>query len=331
MRLRLESLAAVALAAGAIGCGSEDPPPDEPIDELARYLPGGDSGLLVFADVTTAREQLGLPADADALAFEILLGRDYDPESPEAQLLESTGVAMPSFGLAPQKGVTEVVPAGTDLNVGAALSQLPKPRPDPFTEAFDGGAIAAAATGSSADGSPGPLTVIRTSQPFDELAEALAKQGYQRDGDVVSKPGAETNEVADAGGGVIVLSSKGASAAEAVAEPGGGLPPALALLEPADEPIAIADVGLAEDCVTGYGGWQDATGSSGVFVIATDGEGERERVELDELKRFTSADLRDPSDEGSTVEVPFRGGGEKGASPLRLLLVSFGRGLYDCG
>jgi hypothetical protein len=328
MRLRLQGLAAVALAAGALGCGSEEPPPDEPIDELARYLPGGDSGGLALADVAAAREQLGLSANADALAFEILADEDYDPRSPEARLLASAGLAMPNFGTV-SRSETYTVPAGTDLD--RVRPDFPPPKPNSFTEAFDGRAIAAAVTGGSADGPRGGLTAIRTSQPFDELADALARQGYQREGDVLSKPGADTNEVAYAGGGVVVLSNKEASAAEAIADPGGGLAPALALLEPADEPVAMADVGLAEDCVTGYGGWHDATGSSGAFVIAIDGAAELERVERDGFERFTSTDLGEPSVEGSAVEVPFSGGGEKGASPLRLLQVSFGRGLYDCG
>jgi hypothetical protein len=326
MGLGLLCLVAVAIGGGALGCGGEDAPPDEPIDELAHYLPGGDSGLLAFADVAAAREQLGLPADADALAFELLADQDYDPKSPEARLLESATLAMPNFSVV-SRSVTYTVPAGTDLD--RVRPDLPPPKPTSFTEAFDGRAIAAAVTGGSTDGPRGALTAIRTSQPFDELADALAKHGYQRQGDVLSKPGADTNEVADAGDGVVVLSSKDASAADAVADPGGGPAAALALLEPADEPIAMAFVG-PDECVTGYGGWQNASASSGAFAITIDGAAELERVQLDGFEKFSGTEVGEPSVDADMVEVPFRDRGKAVASPIRNLQVSFGRGLYDC-
>jgi len=226
--------------------------------------------------------------------------------------------------------VTYTVPAGTDLNTAASeLPDLPPPKPTSFTEAFDGRAIAAAVTGGGSDGPRGGLTAIRTSQAFDELAGALSKQGYQREGDVLSKPGADTSEVVDAGGGVVVLSSKDASAADAVADPGGGPSAALALLEPADEPIAMAFV-VPVACVTGYGGWQDADASSGAFAITTDGTAELDRVKVDGFDRFTSVELGEPRTQGNLVEVPFSDRAEAFASPILDLTVGFGRGLYDC-
>jgi hypothetical protein len=327
MGLRIQGLAVLLLAGALLGCDGEDPPPpEEPIDELARFLPD-DVILLHFADLAAAREQLGLPADADTLAFEVLADDDYDPKSPEARLLDAAMTAMPDLGYIPPKGRTETVRAGADVDRLAEFSFQFKP--DPVTEAFDSRAIAAAAIGASPS-ERGSLTAMRTSQPFEQLAAALTKEGYERNGPVLSKPGAPIIEVANAGDGVVVFASKKASAAEAIDDPGGGLPELLALVEPADEPIVHATVGVADSCVTEFGGWQDARGSSGAFRIATDGAAELDRVDLEGFRKLTRTDLGEPSAEGDTVEVPFSGG-EAGGNPLLDLSISFGQGLYDCG
>jgi hypothetical protein len=70
---------AAALLAGC-GGGDADPEP-EAIDALAPYLPADVPGVILYADLALAREQLGLPADADALAFERCRRRDSVPFS----------------------------------------------------------------------------------------------------------------------------------------------------------------------------------------------------------------------------------------------------------
>ena len=332
MRLRLLGLAALALAAAAPGCGDDDDPPAEPIDGLARYLPAGSPGVLSFADFAAAREQLGLPPDADTLSFELLFADDYDPDSPESRLNDAANAAMSGLGVKSESCTFEVRGALDDESLfpeGEGCDRLEDIELEPVTEAFDGRAIAAALTGGGSDGT---LTAIQTSQPFEELATALASEGYEREGDVLSKPGAEVNEVAAAGDGIVVLSTDGASAADAIADPGGGPAAALNLVEPADEPIVQVLAGFEESCVTGYGGWQEGSGASGAFVIATDGPADVERVELDGFEKFTETDVGEPSADGSMVQVPFGDGGEDGRSPLRDLIAgSLGQGLYGCG
>jgi hypothetical protein len=104
-------LATAAALAGGCGDGAADPEP-KAIDALARYLPADIPGVILYADLALAREQLGLGRFATSL-----------------------------FGL-------------------SARNLKPKP----VTEAFDGHAIKAAATSGTR---AGPVTAIRTSQPFD--------------------------------------------------------------------------------------------------------------------------------------------------------------------
>jgi hypothetical protein len=288
----------VALSVLCSGCGDDAPPdPDQPLEKLAHYLPADGPSYVVFADLTAAREELGLSPEAPALPLEIYSEDDYNPTSPEARLLEVARVAMPILGV-------------LDANQ--------------ITEAFDDTAVSAAVTGGA--GSIG-LTAIQTSQPFGDVADSLAAQGYERDGTVLSKPGAEITQVVDAGNGVIVLSGKKPDAAEAVAEPAGGPAAALALLEPEDGPVGLVTAGVSSECVTGYGGWQDAAGSSGVLRIAVQGTAELDRVELDGFKRYTQSDLGEPSVTGSEVEIPFSGAD---GIPLRDFQTSLGLDLYDC-
>ncbi len=296
----------LSLLAGAalVGCGGDDA--DDPIGPLAAYLPADTPGGVLFADLAAAREQLGLPADADALAFELYGSPAYDPGAPETQLLELGGFATSILGL-----------SARDL------------KPQPVTEAFDGGAVtAAAAAGTRA----GPVTAIRTSQPFDEIATALEAVGYERDGAVLSKPGAEVNEVVDAGDGVLVISGRDASAADAVADPPGGPGAALALLEPADEPVRLAASGFENDCVSGYGGWSNAAGTSGVLRVGVDGEPDLDRVQLDGFD-WIDGELGEPSVVDDGINVPFTDAeGDNGTVPLRDFEAgSLGTGLYDCG
>ena len=196
VRKLVETALAVMLLAALAGCGGDSS--DAPIDDLARYLPAGDPGYLAYADLAEVREELGLPAHANALDFQILLGGQTDPATPE--------------------------------------------------------------------GRPGG-------------------------------PGA-----------------------------------ALALVEPADEPVASATAGLEATCVTGFGGWEDAPGNSGTLRLAIDGTADAEDVDVAGIRRLTGTDLGEPSVDGSEVEIPFTGGGaEQGNDPLRDLNVAFGPELYDCG
>jgi len=69
-------------AIGLGGCG------DQSADDLAQYLP---EEVTVFAtvDLDAAREELGLPEDADAIDIEAFAGGDLDIDSPEYQLINA--------------------------------------------------------------------------------------------------------------------------------------------------------------------------------------------------------------------------------------------------
>lgn len=301
-------LAAGAIAGALAACGGdeEDDAPSEPASSVARFLPDS-SPVLNEVDLAQARDQLGLPEDADALDFEAVLADDFDPQSPEGRLISAANVAMPDL----------------------TLSVVQTLEPDPIAEAFDGTAITEAAN-TNAD--EGQITAIRTTQPFEELADALAQEGYERDGEVLSNPDARIGEIADTGEGVIVLGSSGAPAADAAAEAPGGPPELVDLLAPADQPIAQGIQGAEEGCLTAFGGWENVTGTEGVVRIELEDEAEADRVDTGQLKEYMSATMSDPETDGNAVEVPFTAE-ERSApgSPVRDVLVNFAIQVYDCG
>ncbi len=308
--------ALVALALAVVvpaGCGGGDdesgPPPvdtpsgGDPTAGLTDYL-SSESFTVQVADLTAFREQLGLPEDADALP-DTPADVDKDPADPDRRLLSASVITMPELSF--------------------AIQTLQR---DPIAEAFDGTAISAAATSGGAEGT---LSAIRTSQTFDDLAGALEDQGYERDGDTLSNPDARIGEVSDAGDGVFVIAGADASAADAVADPPGGPAEAVALLEPRDEPLGQAVVGLAEDCVQAFGGWENAEGTAGTIRLALDDEADADRVDVALIEENASLATSEPVVDGDSVEVPFENPGQNSGSPIRDLLISFPSEIYDCG
>jgi hypothetical protein len=292
------TLGAVALAAVVAGCGGGDGGSD-----LAQYLPA-DTPLLTQVDLGQAREQLELPDDADALDFEAALEGEFDPDSPEGTLLTAALIGMP-----PLTGALQTF------------------EDDPVSAAFDGTAISAAATTLSEGGS---VTAIRTGQSFDDLASALEPEGYERDGDALVNDEQRLTEIADAGDGILLLAEGSATASDAAADPPGGPTELIELLEPADEPIAQGVTSHEEDCITAYGGWENATFSSGTISVALDREADTADVDAGQLEDASSITLEEPTADGETVNIGFSADRDPPTSLIRALVNQFGSGLYSC-
>jgi hypothetical protein len=273
---------------------------------LTSYLPT-DATLLAVVDVARAREELGLPPDADAA---------------DVAALGSEGLEAPGSQL-----VLAAALGATPLAV-AALSGAP----DPVAAALDGGAIEAAA---SNQGDPeGPVAVIRTRQSFDDLASKLADAGWERDGETITNTDEErVSEITGAGDGVIVFSGSGASAKELVASPPGG-PKAMAALLAGDGP----SVGLATmipesqgGCLRVFGGRETADNTEGVMRFELDGAADPGAVDLSGLEE-SGIKVGKAEVAGDVVEVPFTADLGAGTNPINQVLADFAfTDFYECG
>jgi hypothetical protein len=273
---------------------------------LTDYLPT-DAALLAVVDVAKAREELGLPPDADAADVGALSSEGLD--APESQLV-----------LAAALGATPLAVA--------ALSGAP----DPVATALDGSAIEAAA---SNQGDPeGPVAVIRTRQSFDDLASKLADAGWERSGRTITNAEEErVSEITEAGDGVIVFSGKGASANELVASPPGG-PKTMAALLAGDGP----SVGLAttippshRGCLRAFGGRETADNTEGVMRFQLDGAADAADVDLSGLEE-SGVEVGEVEVAGDIVEVPFTADLGPSTNPINQVLADFAfTDFYDCG
>jgi hypothetical protein len=291
---------ALALLAGIAGCGGDGGESD-----LASYMPS-DSPLLTQVDMAEVREQLGLPDDADALDFAPVIDGQVDPASPEYDLLSASLIAAPELSIALQ--TFEV---------------------DPVAEAFDGTAITATA---NAGGGPESLTAIATDQSLDDLEEALADEGYERDGDALVNPDPDGRavEIADTGDGVLLLSGEEGAAVDAAADPPGGPAELIEMLESAEQPIAQGVTTLGEDCVTAFGGWENAQLDEGAIKITLDRDAEADSLDLGDLEDADSISIGEATVDGNSVEVPFTVDSDQPLSVIRSLISRFGAGLYSC-
>jgi hypothetical protein len=295
-RIALALSAAAALALP--GCGGGEP------SDLAEYFPAA-APLYSTVDLAAAREELGLPDDAEALPFQAMIDQEFELDSPEGQLMVATQLGAPQLALSVQ------------------TLQL-----DPVTETFDDTAITAAATAPTEDGI---LTAIQTDQDFDDLADGLGAEGYERDGDTLTNADAEIQEVASAGDGIVLFSDRTGVAGEAASDPPGGPAELLDLLAGADQAIAQAGTGLGDTCVVAFGGWENPQGTEGAIRIEVDGTADAERVDLDALgEGGDTLDLGEPSVDGSTIEVPFTAESDQGAFAIRALIQTTFGDVYDC-
>ncbi len=150
-------------------------------------------------ELAAAREELGLPEDADPTPVVSDPGDGYDPGTPEGDLLDAAILSVPSVRIYAQTFAAT-----------------------PLLRALDGAAITAAAADIA--GSPTAAAAIQTSQSFDDLAGELAGDGYERDGDAISNPDEPISDIVDAGDGVWVMGGEDADPGpqELVDPPPGG-------------------------------------------------------------------------------------------------------------
>jgi hypothetical protein len=251
-------------------------------------------------------DQLGLDANADATDVASITNGDVTLDDPEGELVVATGIGLPP--------------------VSAFFSTL---KADPVIAALDGTQITAAVSNQSDP--EGQVEALRTDQPFASIAETLVKQGYERKGGTLSKPGAPISEVADAGDGVIVLSGGGSySAAELADSPPGGPEPLVSLLEPPGDPIAIAGA-LTGGCMTAFGGREKADASGGTLRMRIDGGPNVDNLDLTPLEQV-GITAGTPTVDGDVIEAPFEAKPQPGGNPIGQALATLQPDqLYDCG
>jgi hypothetical protein len=250
------------------------------ISAAIRAWPGaiigraGEEGLLdviAYSDLAAAREQLGLPKHADSLA-------------PERHPLLYSFASRPLFLF------------GTLFDPGG-------PRPvGPLAEVLDGGQIDAAVGMNHAFSGPGAdqvgrrsVVVLRTRQPFDEIADRLRRrEGYESANGLLLGERIDPDDhhripavydgfpfpaVADAGGGVVVLGGSAQAARAALAGEGAELTPAAELVAelPGVSLVAYGEAPLGFSCVVTFGMGEHAVPREGVLLAVVDAKAEAER------------------------------------------------------
>ena len=273
---------------------------------LTKYLPS-DTPAIRTANVKAAADELGISSGTDPFVV---------PDS-QTSLNDSSVqfslVAAVAFG-----------PYEQEFQFAKA---------NPVADAFDGSAISSGA--SNFLDTNEPVSVIRTSQSFDEIAKSLEKSGFTRKGDSLTAAHptqTQYSSVADAGHGVVVVAANQADAGDLVASPPGGPTGLEALVAPADKPIAVAVTEPSSQCVQQLGGWNDTSGD-GVMRLTIQGGANADAIALDALDD-TAIDPGTPKVDGDTIEIPFTKRGSNpmpSASPLQDAIVKVAiTKLYDC-
>lgn len=254
--------------------------------------------VLAYADLAAARQQLGLPQDARF------------PGPGEQQLLSSLAM-RPMFLFAPML--------------------WSRPRLGPLGDVLDTGAIDALAGTSFAFSGPladqvsrDDVLVVRTRQPFDEIAERLRSDyGYQgaSNGLLTGEPidrhilrfaagydGIPFPAVVDAGGGVIVFGGSARATRAAADDAGAELTPAAGLVAELPGVGRLAQGG--HGCVALVGLHEDAEPREGAVVVVVDGEARPERLLFSGLKavgivRGTRVTFAEAMADGTRVSARF--------------------------
>ncbi|CAN5601138.1 hypothetical protein BH10ACT11_BH10ACT11_03440 [soil metagenome] len=284
---------------------------------LTRYLPA-DSREVATVDFTAVKQQLGLAADQrlptyDRLNVDISLQKDREAE---ADLYDAAALTVaPLFD-----------PAASNVVALGASDRTA----DPLSKALDTSQITAAAANETS--AEQPVTVIETTQPFDQLASALEKVGYRRDGASLIPRDASSLELTDAGNGVIVFGGNGLATSELVTSPPGGPPAQVSIIEAAKDVVAVAGAVPASSCLRAFGGWHDADGGQGVLRLelsdaAASGRLDRNLIDLD-----GGLEVGTPEADGDAVQLSYSlQHPENSVSPVGDLLQRTPlKRLYDC-
>jgi hypothetical protein len=302
-------LAVLAAALAISACGDDAPDTDGGLtaSELAAKLPDGGIPQAVAVDVDAAREAAGLPADADPA--EVGTSRE------ELRFGFSTFFAL------------------RDL---AALTD------NPVRAALDHGQISAYAAHPYVLDEA--ITLVSSSQDFDEISTTLEDDGWKRDGAVVSAEGNPeelTYTAVGAGDGFLVLGYD-PGVVEAVAS--GEAPPSetgeLAGLEALDAPVAAAVVPETEgtECIELIA-FEDFVDETFTLYITVDGKAKSSRLDKNLAVEAKSLgfDIASKDTEGDTITLKLKGVTETEQlvnSPAVLVgatLDEDGPLIYDCG
>lgn len=279
------ALALAALALGACGSGSGDP--DLPPGRLGilGYLPA-DAIQIELVDVKRLRSELGLPADADATKPEEL---EEKLHVNTRRLVEETSVAFPP--LTAYLETRKLPPSGAAIS-GSELQLV-------AVAGFDAEMVAA----------------ITTTQPFEEIAAALERGGFERRGDAIVAVEEDFRDpvrsVAEAADGTIILAGDPDVAAEVAAE-GGEIGAASAALPGLEGPTSVAATGASDGCVSAYAVGLSASGSKGQLQISV-AEDPADPSRFQAPRGFGELEFGSAEADGNRLLVPFR----VGSAPTR--------------
>ena len=266
-------------------------------------LPDGGMPQAAAVDVDAAREAAGVASDADPLELE---------NTPENNLFS--------------------------FSAFFALRDVSTPVENPVRSAVDHGQISAYAAHPYV--SDDAVTLVATSQPFDEIASSLEDAGFERDGDVLTidgDPEELTYTAAARGDGFLALGYS-ADAVRAVAE-GDAEPSTTGELEELaelDAPVRLAVVPDEPECVTAITATDEATDSAELGFEIADGADLERFGPLDQASAASIGfELGEPELEGDTITVPLvkdPGGSGLVNSPAALVgsLLLEPAQIYDC-
>lgn len=291
MRAVLAALV-VSVIALISGCGGTEVSdlPEAPSD-LARLMPENPFGISEV-DLVALKEALGLPADADPGA---------PPDSEAQQRLAAVARAVLPFC-----GSGEEPPEPIDIAI---------------REAVDCSRVEAAA--APAGVGLWSLTIMRTEQPFEEIADSLTDAGYSREGRLLGYPGGDVpmrylgvvagpeddSLIALSRDPTVGFAALGGPFAESETRPALS---ALAALPAAPARTAWLDTG---DCIAAYAMADRVEDERGELVVRLEGDGARASADgfvLPDHEPFAGDpaaselfDFDEPDLEGATLRVGF--------------------------
>ncbi len=274
--------------------------------ELAAKVPNAPMTGITAVDVAASKEAAGLPEDADPL---------------------SVGGAAEDLRFA--------------FSTFYALRDVSQLSDNPVRSALDHSLITAYAGHQFIlDGS---VTLVSTTQPFDDIADSLKDAGWSQDGDLVSTDGDPeqlTYTAVGAGDGFLVLGYNADlvnSVASGEAKPSDA--GELDLLHDLDAPVVFAQIpdtkGL--ECVQSLT-FTDTVDGNATFYINVDGIADKDKVARSLQSDLASIGWKVPGIEadGHTVTLTLQGLEDEGlaTSPAAIaqgLQDDQGPLIYDCG
>ena len=210
-------------------------------------------------------------------------------DNPSAELLERLPPESAAVASVDLKAVREAAGDGAEaeerLRFAAALGlpYLARPQASPLRDAIDLAQVQAVATNSFAG--EDSLAVVDSEQSFDDLAAALEREGYEREGELLVSDARIFEVVYPVVGeadGLLLLGGSRAAVEEATEREDGGdeeLLELLAALE--DAPVRGAGL-LSGGCVRGVAISDQFDPPEGELVLQVRGVPSADRVRLDE-------------------------------------------------